>query len=194
MSAISGTNNTPSLFSFLQQLGGSQQTQSALGTTATTGNTPANNAANLLTKLAGQLQGAEQGKHHHHGGGGELRSKIETAVTSALQNNNGTQDINTIITNAIKQALDPDGDGDNATPATATSANANPNASATSGAATPGSAHAAFLQLLQSNGVTPQQFNTDLLSAFQSAVGGTAPDYSQAFSSLAPGSLLNVVA
>jgi hypothetical protein len=195
MSAISGASNSPSLFSFLQQLAGTQQTQSQspLGTAAATGTSPTNNAVNLLTSLASQLQGASQGQHHHHGGG-ELRSKIETAVTSALQNNNGTQDINTVITNAIKQALDPEDNLDGSASSTAANSTANPNATSTSGAATPGSAHAAFLQLLQSNGVTPQQFNSDLLSAFQSSVGGNAPDYSSAFSSLAPGSLLNVVA
>src|ERR1700722_6346032 len=147
MSAISGTNNTPSLFSFLQQLAGSQQTQSPVGTTSATGTSPTSGAVNLLTTLAQQLQGASQGQHPQPGGG-ELRSKIETAVTSALQSNNGTQDINTVITDAIKKALDPDGDNDGSTPTAAPSSTANPNASATNGAATPGSAHAAFLQLL----------------------------------------------
>src|SRR4051812_18438117 len=59
---------------------------------------------------AGSAQSAQvaQQPHRHHrggGGGGELRGKIESAVTTALQNYTGDGDVHQVVQEAIKTAI-----------------------------------------------------------------------------------------
>lgn len=164
MSMISGLSGSASgLYSFIQSLSPGNQTSA---TTAA--------ASNSSQSVSGQITGAGGGHHHHHGGGGAMK-QLQDAVTNALQtaqSSGSSADPNKIIEDAIAKLLqndngattgttqgaaaDPDGDGDGSAGATGA----------------PGTSAQSFQQLLQSFGVSPQQFHQDLLSAVKDAQGG----------------------
>ena len=184
MSSISGVGS--SLYQFLQSLSTNPQVQAASATTA---------AATTATTDAGATSGQQvqaTGHHHHHGhGGGEMMKKIESAVTDALQQaqaGGSTTDPNKVIEDAIAKVL-----SDNQT----TSPTSGTNPTSTGDAQTTGqvgqgdnSAQQAFLQLLQSAGVDPQQFHKDFLDAIKDAKGGQA-DPSTAFQNFPPGTFVD---
>jgi hypothetical protein len=108
------------------------------------------------------------GTHRHHGGNRQLMQKIQQAVTTALQQNQATgtvngaasSDPNKAIENAIVQVLK----SNSAAPTSA-------DEDAPGAAASDDVGSQSFLQMLKANGVTPEQFRTDLLAAVQQAGG-----------------------
>jgi hypothetical protein len=186
MSAISASS--VGLTSYLQGLSVTPDAQTAQAAT-TSGASSTDPSANT--------QGVEGHHHHHHhhgGGGGGSFSKIEQAVTSALQTaqEDGTADPNTIIKDAITKVLQGSSQGTSAstTPATATDTDADTNAGATDQAA---SGSQGFTALLQSLGVDPQQFHADFVGAVQAAQGGQV-DPSTALQSFPPGTTIDTTA
>lgn len=164
MSSISSLSGGASgLYSFIQSLTGTNQS-SATSAASSTDPTQSSSTGQAVTGAGGH--------HHHHGGGGAMK-QIQDAVTNALQtaqSSGSSTDPNQIIEDAIAKVLqnnnsatssngaqgaaDPDGDGD--APGGATGSN---NAQS-------------FQQLLQSVGVSPQQFHQDFLAAVKDAQGG----------------------
>jgi hypothetical protein len=170
MSAISSTStgSTSNLYQFLQNLQQSSGTSSASGSGSSV-----------------------QGTHHHHrhgggGGGGGLMSQIEDAVTSALQgtqSSGSTSNANQIVQNAITQVLQ-----NGSTSGTTTTAAASGAGTTTAGGSAAPSPQA-FLQTLQTAGVTPQQFLSDFMAALQATQGGQGSSASSL-----TGSLVNATA
>lgn len=180
----------------------SQYYQSITGTSPTTASQTAGSTSATTTTTPQPVQGHH---HHHHGGQqNSLFNQIASGVTNALQGAGPSTDPNTTIQNAIEKVLkslqsssstgatsttssssasDPDGDGDPTTGATG------PNGK---------SKQSAFLQALQSAGVTPQQFRQDFLNAIQNVNGngqsGTSQSPINISQFLPPGSILDAAA
>jgi hypothetical protein len=149
-----------------------------------------------------------QPHHHHHrdGGGGQFFSKLQSAVTTALQaaQSDGTTDPNQAIQNAIETVLKGQNNSSSSDPANSTTPVTQPVDSTTdstgdpttgsttdaSSAVDPQAARAQFFQTLQSYDVDPQQFHQDFVSAIQAARNGQV-DPGTAFQSLPPGSLVD---
>jgi hypothetical protein len=188
MSAISGSNGVSGLFQYYSQISGQSGASGSQATQA------AGNDSDGDGDGSGQSSSTSQvsGHHHHHGGGGFFK-KIESAVTSALQNSktDGSTDINQTIKDAIAQALkdgngtslptgttgtpstnDPDGDGD-------VDAAGQPDSDGTAGTSAASNGKSAFFQTLQQYGIDPQQFRQDLMAAMQSANGGNGSGIGQ---------------
>jgi hypothetical protein len=181
VSMISGLSGSASgLYSFIQSLSPGNQTSA---TTAAASNPP--------QSVSGQITGAGGGHHHHHAGGGAMK-QIQDAVTNALQtaqSSGSSSDPNKIIEDAIAKVLqnnnaastgamqgstgDADGDGGGSTGASATQGQS-------------------FQQLLQSFGVSPQQFHQDFLSAVKDAQGGQMNPLT-ALQSFPVGSMVDVI-
>jgi len=194
MSAISGSGDgTQGIFQYLQSLGGSPSTSQ---TASTAGATTGGDASAALQGIAG-------GPHHRgggKGGGDSFFSQIQSAVASALQSaqsSGANSDPNEVIQSAIAQvfknqqnitsgttsqasATDTDGNGDTDSAGTAENGGV--------------MAKSAFAQLLQSNGVDPEQFHSDFLAAIQSAQNGGSADSSSVFSAFPTGSAVDTIA
>lgn len=190
MSSVSGIGgNAQSLYQFIQALSGNASTSSASSASTASG-TGATSAAQSIAQVAQSVGQAAQSigqavhGHHHHQGGAlkEIQDAVTTALQSA-QSSGSNADPNKIIESAIAQVLSggsgaasgTDSDGDNDASATAPTINTQN-----------------FFQKLQAFGVTPQQFQQDLLSAVKDAQNGTV-NSSTAFQSFPLGSALNVV-
>lgn len=186
MSSISGLGSS----ALLQYLQGAKGKQKASKSAATT-------LANIIGDSDGDSDGSSQGilgAQQGQSGSGSFFQQIQSAVSSALQSaqsSGPTTNPNQVIQNAIAQILqnqrnitnglsgsDPDGDTD------------------TQGVADQDGStiQSVFAQLLQSNGVNPQQFQQDFLTAIQSAQNGGSPNAPGALSSLPTGSLVDVLA
>jgi len=182
MSAISSTGI--SLSSFFQGV--------SVGSDAQT----AQSAATSSTDSTASPQEVKGDHHHHHGGGGGGSfSKIEQAVTSALQSaqDDSSADPNSIIKDAISQVLQGSSQGSSPSAtgsSTGASADANTNSTATDQAA---GSNQSFTSMLQSLGVDPQQFHADFMSAVQAAQGGQV-DPSTALQSFPPGTTIDTTA
>lgn len=182
MSSVNGVGQD--LYQLFQNFAANQQSQPA----ATAG--PSSTASSPQPDADGQ-QAAEgtHGHHHHHGQGGFFQ-QIQTAVTEALQSaqSDGSVDPNQVVQDAIEQVLQNHGAG-----ATQTSDNgiaASQNTASVAAAPTdqdPSASRQAFMQLLQANGIDPQQFHKDFMAAIQQAQDGQV-DPSTAFQSFPPGS------
>lgn len=140
MSSISLTGASQSLSQYLQ------------GLTANTSSYSGGAGSTTATPIASQFLSFTSEAMHHHNQGAGLFHQIQQAVTSALQSG-GSSNANAAIQTAIAQVLKSNA-----------GTIANPNFSAP--APTNQSAQS-FLQTLQANGVTPQQFQNDLLAAMQ---------------------------
>ena len=134
---------------------------------------------------------------------GGFFKQLQDAVTGALGSTSNTTDPNTLIQAAIKQLFagqspstssttgntaapttDRDGDSDGSTSASDSTDSTN--------AAAPQSA---FSQLLNSFGVSSQQFQQDVQTALQSSSSnGGAVDVSKLFKSFPPGSVIDTLA
>ncbi len=153
---------------------------------------------------ASSTQAPKGGHHHHHGGGGGgLLSQIEQAVSSSLgasQSSGSTADPNQVIQDAIQSVLQGSSTAAPSSPSTtavggsqtATEGDADGSTSGSAGSSQ-SNPQQAFFQLLQQNGVNPQQFQRDLLSAIRSSSGGQF-DSATAFQSFPPGSAINTLA
>jgi hypothetical protein len=168
-SSINGA--TQSLYQFLKPNQGPQQDQDAT----------ASDAASTL--IAG-VQVSKRGHHQHCSG---QASKIESAVAGALQNYNGSGDVNQVVESAIASTLQG-GNGTSTSSSTAGQA-----ASTVQKFGSDPAANAAFVQLLQQYGISPQQFQDDVQTVYQNA-GQTPPDVSQIFKNLPPGSTVDLTA
>jgi hypothetical protein len=182
MSSLSSVGQ--SLAQYLQSLSTNSQSQS-IATAAADSATAASSGQ--------QVEGAAH-HHHGHGHGGDFQ-KLEQAVTTALQMasaSGSTADPNQTIADAIAQVFGNNnsaatpGSTTTTTPAATTGDGDTDAAGQTEG----GEAQQSFFQTLQAFGVTPQQFQQDLLSAIQNAQGGNV-DPSTAFQSFPPGTAVD---
>jgi hypothetical protein len=185
MSALSSISTGDlTIFQPLQNLTSQQQSSSASGTTA------ANDGD-------GSTQGVPKEHRHHHGGGGGgsgFFANVQSAVTSALQSaqsSGSDSDPNQVIQTAIEQVLNGQQSGTGGTTGQTTSPTSGSGGSTGSSGS---SARAAFEQLLQSNGVDPQQFQQDFQAAIHSTQSGDSADPSSVFASFPPGSAVNTTA
>jgi hypothetical protein len=185
------TISVSGLSQFVQSVSSTSPTQSsdAVQVGATTDASSATDAS-----AAQQVQG---GRHHHHGGGGgAFFSKIQSAVSNALQQaqSGDATDPNQAIQNAIESVLKGGGDPTNGASTDGSTSLTDPSAtdpSATTAASSdPQQSQSAFFQTLQQFGVDPQQFHQDFLSALQNAQNGNA-DPSSVFQSFPPGSAID---
>src|SRR5580658_8005675 len=100
MSSISSISGGSSLYSYLQNLSSTTESQTTAPTSATT---DVNTAASTATAGSGQ---SATGVHHHHGHGkggqSELFQQIQQAVTTALQSaqQNGSTNLNQTVEDA----------------------------------------------------------------------------------------------
>ncbi len=177
MSAISSAGSSSSLYQFFHAL--TIQSQPSTSVTGTADNQTG-------------TQGVQHSRHHHHhqdgdgdgsgGGTNSLFQQLQSAVASALQgtqSSSSTSDPNQTIEDAIIQVLQANSVN---APSAATSGGsaANPSTSTPTGTTNANSANTdtstrqAFFQMLQSVGVSPQQFRDDLLAALQQVQSGNA--------------------
>lgn len=195
MSSISSISAGSGLSQFLQSL--SSSTASPTSPVAPTDAATAPTSADALTSDQNSL--TPVAGHHHHGGGGkggggEFFSRIQSAVTSALQNAQGdtSADPNSIIENAIAgvfQESNPPG----AAPASGLATDPSSSTTSTTTAGATSSAYQNFLQTLQANGVDAQQFHQDFLNAVQQAQNGQS-NPANAFQNWPLGSALDTIA
>lgn len=199
MSAISSLSGS-GMTQWLQQIAQQQSTQAvqtaaAASTSSATGTT--GSIASTGSQAGSGSQGVHHGHHHHGGGGGgNFFSQIQQTVTSALQSaqSNGTSDPNEVVEDAFTSLLKNMGFGTNSAAAgtTNSSAGTDSDAADASGRVDSGnSAQQTFQSLLQSVGVSPQQFQSDFLTAVKEAQGGSV-NPSTAFSGFPTGTTLDV--
>ena len=190
MSSVSSVGgNAQSLYQFIQSLSGTTASQSTGATSGTAASPTSNSATQTIAQAAQSIgQALQGGQHHHHHHGGGLQ-QIQDAVTNALQSaqsNGSTSDPNKIVEDAISQVLG----NNNAAVSSTTSGTA---AAASGTTSTSAAANTqAFFQTLQSFGVSPQQFQQDLLSAVKDAQNGTV-NSSTAFQNFPVGSALDTI-
>ena len=132
---------------------------------------PATIASDAVGSSGDSSQEVQSAHHHHHHGGGNSAAfqKIQAAVTQALQQTQSdpSADPNKAIEDAIEKVFQS-GQAGASDPTTATSTDAAASTSTTD----PTNPHEAFAQLLQSYGVTQQQFHDDFLNAVKDAQNG----------------------
>lgn len=192
MSAVSGLgSNAQGLYQFFQSLSGTgaSQTSATGASTGTSSTTAPGTTAQAITQAAQSIgQALPSGHHHHHGG---ALKQIQDAVTSALQSAQSTGSAsspNKIVEDAIAKVL-----GNNNTGVSSTRQDADGDNDGSTGASTSATANMqSFFQTLQSFGVSPQQFQQDLLSAVKDAQNGTV-NTSTAFQNFPVGSTLDTV-
>lgn len=199
MSAVSSVGGSAqSLYQFIQSLGAGGTTQANPGA-APDASSSTSSASSAGAGQPQQVASAGEHHRHHRGGGGGTFQKIESAVSSALQSaqTDGNSDPNKVIRDAIakvfqdqgagassagaaqKSASDPDGDGNGDGPGKVDSDG--------------NSGRQAFLQSLQSLGVSAQQFHSDFLAAVQQAQDGQV-NVATAMRSFPPGSTVDTIA
>ena len=159
-------------------------------------------ASQYLQQLTGQSPAATDGAsgqaaqgtkhhHHHHGGGGggggqDAVSNLLDTITQALQSADSSSDPNQAIQDAVTKLL-------TASNATAAAGSKSGVTAGTVQAVSQAPVQDPLLQLLQAHGVTPQQFQSDLLSAVKDAQNGKV-NPGTALQSFPPGSALNLTA
>ncbi len=173
MSSVNGIGQD--LYQLFQSLSAKQQTPP-----------PAAGAAGAQTDPQQAAQGTH-GHHHHHGQGGAFFQQIQAAVTQALQSakSDGSSDPNQVVQDAIAKVLQAHGAAGQA--GSASSNQSAPTGGTGSTSQDGDASRQAFMQLLQANGIDPQQFHNDFLAAIQNARGGQV-DPSTAFKSFPTGS------
>jgi hypothetical protein len=178
------------LFQFLQGLASSAASSA---TNASAGTTAAATASNSSTGLP------TAGGHHKHGNG--VFDKLANALANALQSANGSggtaADANQTITQALTKifsngslgstgATGSSGSSD-ATDSTDSTDDTDPTTSNTGGLP------AALVKTLQSFGVTPQQFQSDLGAALKAAQQNGGFNISSLFKSFPTGSVVDAL-
>ncbi len=191
MSAISGLSGS-GMTQWLQQIAQQQSTQAVQTAAAASTSGAAGSIASTGS------QGVHRGHHHHGGGGGgsNFFSQIQQTVTSALQSaqSSGTSDPNEVVEDAITSLLKNMGIGSNSAAAGTTNSlvDADSDADASGAVSSGNSAQQSFQSLLQSVGISPQQFQSDFLTAVREAQGGSV-NPGTAFNSFPPGTTLDVM-
>ena len=134
-----------------------------------------------------QVQGTHHGHHGHHG----LQGQIQSAVTSALENSDSSTDPNQAVQNAIAAVLKGGAEGVNPDGSNGQDGNGAAQGAGGADATSPSQ----FAQLLQSNGITPQDFQNDLNAAWtDNGSGGQSLNFSTLFQSFPPGTALDTTA
>jgi len=188
MSSISLNTGTQSLYSLLGNTNASTNTQNPLLEALANSDSGESGSQSPLVTLDGAGQSSSSD--------GVLFQKLQQAVTTALTSiqSGSTADPNQVVQNAIASVLNPggssssDSDGDNDGSASVTSST-----SGTSGASSQSSTTQAFLQALSSNGINPQQFQSDFLSAVSQAQQGGQIDAGSVFSGFPTGLAVDTV-
>jgi hypothetical protein len=158
-------------------------------------------AAQYLQQLTGQqpstgdssqtqsLPAAKHHRHHHHGGGGggQQSSNILDVVASALQTADASSDPNQVVEDTVSKLLTG---GNNPTASNGKTALT---AEDVQVAGNQAANQPAFLQVLQSHGISLQQFQSDLSAAVKDAQQGNV-NPATALASFPPGSTLNLTA
>jgi len=182
------------LFQFLQGLSSSPASSASNSSAGTTAAATASNTSSGSASVGG---------HHHKHGSGAF-DKLANAITSALQSSNSSggtaADANQTITQALTKIFSNGSLGSTGqTDATGTDSSDPTDAASdtdetngTTSSSTPG-LPAAFVKTLQSFGVTPQQFQTDLNSALQTAQKSGSFDVSSLFKSFPTGSVVDTL-
>ena len=189
-SSIAGVGQSP--YQFVQPA-----TQSSADNAASTSSASTDPASAALAQAQLQAQSLPQHHHHHHGGGGSNRSgavsDLLDTLAGALQSADSSSDPNQVIEDTVSKLLagngttggtsgtNADGDADGSVAATGQS---------TTGQSQTGQT---FAQLLQTHGVTFQQFRSDLLAAVKGAQNGQV-NAATALQSFPSGSSLNLTA
>ena len=188
--SINGLGN--GLASFMQAIGPASSTPAKVSPTSAS------------TTTSGAAPGGRRLHGSHHGS--KMFSQIENAVTSALQaaQSGGASDPNQVIEDAISKVFRQTSAGGasavssaktSGSPAVGLDGIGDADDSGATDAGNPSNpAHQAFLSTLRSFGVTPQQFQSDFLSAIKDAQQTGHVDVSSALRSLPPGSALDVIA
>jgi hypothetical protein len=179
MSSISGANQA--LYPYLQSLSANASSPTVLD--------PSTASATEST-AAGSSGQSVQGSGHHGSSG--FFKQIQEAVTNALQSaaSGDSTDPNQTIADAIAQVFQNSGAASTTTTA---AGHLDGDAEASGAADAETSGPQAFFQTLQSNGIDPQQFHQDFLTAIKDAQGGNV-DPSTAFASFPPGTLVDTTA
>jgi hypothetical protein len=195
MSSVSSVGSNAGLYSWLQALGVTGTTNSPTTTTPVqSGQDSDGDDDGSTASTSSSVQGS--GGHHGHGGH-HFASKIESAVTDALNSAKAagsTTDPNQIIQTVIESILSQGkaAKGSAASDASGSDGAANAGSSSATDPNSPAAQQAAFQQLLSSYGVNPAQFQKDFQTAVQTSLGSNAPlDFAKLFQSLPPGTLLN---
>ncbi len=180
MSAISSIGGS-GLAQWLQSIRKQLTTKAGSGTSAASG-----------TGTAGATAGTQgvQGGHRHHNGS-DFFGKIQQTVVTALQaakTSGSTEDPNQVVEDSIASLLKNMGVGANSA---AGLADGNTNTNETGSAVSTASTQQAFQTLLQSEGISPQQFQADFLAAIKDAQNGST-NLAKAFSSFPMGTILDV--
>jgi hypothetical protein len=162
---------------------------------------PSGAASATSNASSGSTTGATAHHHHHGGGFGKLADAIESALQSASNASSGsstTSDPNQTITDALTKifqngSLNSTNDADGDTASAQTPANETNTANGTNGSTPTGTLPDDFVQTLKSFGVTPQQFQTDLASALQTAQQSGNFDPSSVLKNFPPGSIVDTL-
>ena len=185
MSSISSVGNGVDLFQVLQQATGADTTSSATLATQIADQTPSTD----------ETQQTEEAGHHHKGHHG-LHSKIESAVTTALQSADPSEDPNKVVQDAIASVLKGTDGTDTGQSGSAVPGGQTGAAGAAGGAGS--TSQSDFAQLLQANGISASQFQSDLKAAWTDGStdgsGGGGLDFSKLFQSFPPGSAIDTTA
>jgi hypothetical protein len=200
MSSVSGigSSTVQNLYQFIQGLSGGAAASSTGASSPSSSSTASSN--DPLQALGQALKGAGGHRHRHGGGGGGSAMKqIQDAVSTALQSAQSTNtsgDPNKIVEDAIAKVLQNDPSSPTAAQqgaTTAADADGDRDGSTTS-SSTPATTGQTFNQLLQSFGISPDQFRQDFLSAVKDAQNGAANPAATAFQSVPLGSTLDTLA
>jgi len=183
MSSISGISSGVDLYNILQS---STASTNGVGVNIAAPQTAQDPANDPSSDPDGD--GDQQVKGHHHHGHHGLQGQIQSAVTSALQNSNSSEDPNQTIQDAIAAVLKNVDVGGNAN-----GQNGAGPAQASGGSDSTSASQ--FAQLLQSNGITPQDFQNDLKAAWtDNGSGGQSLNFSTLFQSFPPGTAVDTTA
>ncbi len=188
MSSISGVGANVDLFNILGQ---STTNTSTVGSSLTLPPPPADETGD-----SSETDSAEGTEGHHHHGHHGVQGQIENAVTSALQNSTPGQDPNQLVQNAIASVLQQGQQGASASGTTGQNGGTSDGTDSADGTNGSGQlSQSQFEQLLQSNGISPQQFQSDLKAAFSDdGSGGQSVNFSTLFQSFPPGSAVDTTA
>ena len=191
MSSISSVStNGVDLYQWLSQIGQqpSSNQQDAVVAAQNVDGTPA-----AQNPAASSDETTQTHHHHHHG----FSSKIESAVTAALQSAPSGSDPNQVVKDAIAQALQA---GKPADPSSGDAFNARDQSGAGGAAAATGTVNGSsnsntFVQLLSSYGINAQQFQQDVQDALSGQqTNGSGVDFATLFKSFPPGTLFQTTA
>jgi hypothetical protein len=183
LSAINSSGGS-NLAQWIQSFQKQQASQLASGNTGLPGMIP--------TSSQSSGGGAQKSTNLLSGNTSQTFTQIRQAVTTALQKaqlSHSSQNPNQIVQSTIASLLKNLGFGSSTTAASNLAA-AEINGQGPEANGSPSSAEG-FQKILASSGISPQQFQSDLMSAIQNVQGGATNPFSS-FSSIPVGSMLDV--